>query len=26
VEMLAWRCSVHLTGIEIVAPVPIVDG
>jgi sugar fermentation stimulation protein A len=26
VEMLAWRCSVHLTGIEIAAPVPIVDG
>lgn len=26
VEMLAWRCSVNLDGIEITAPVPIVDG
>ena len=26
VEMLAWRCNVNLDGIEIVAPVPIVDG
>jgi sugar fermentation stimulation protein A len=26
VEMLAWRCSVSLEGIEITAPVPIVDG
>lgn len=26
VEMLAWRCSVGLEGIEIAAPVPIVDG
>jgi sugar fermentation stimulation protein A len=26
VEMLAWRCDVNLDGIEIVAPVPIVDG
>ena len=26
VEMLAWRCSVGLEGIEITAPVPIVDG
>ena len=25
VEMLAWRCSVGLAGIEIAAPVPIVD-
>jgi sugar fermentation stimulation protein A len=25
VEMLAWRCAVDLDGIEIVAPVPIVD-
>jgi sugar fermentation stimulation protein A len=25
VEMLAWRCNVSLGGIEIVAPVPIVD-
>jgi sugar fermentation stimulation protein A len=25
VEMLAWRCNVNLDGIEIVAPVPIVD-
>ncbi len=25
VEMLAWRCNVTLDGIEIVAPVPIVD-
>jgi sugar fermentation stimulation protein A len=25
VEMLAWRCTVNLDGIEIVAPVPIVD-
>jgi sugar fermentation stimulation protein A len=25
VEMLAWRCDVRLDGIEIVAPVPIVD-
>ena len=26
VEMLAWRCSVGRAGIEIAAPVPIVDG
>jgi sugar fermentation stimulation protein A len=26
VEMLAWRCNVGLDGIEIAAPVPIVDG
>jgi sugar fermentation stimulation protein A len=26
VEMLAWRCSVNLAGIQIAAPVPIVDG
>jgi sugar fermentation stimulation protein A len=26
VEMLAWRCSVDLNGIEIAAPVPIVEG
>jgi sugar fermentation stimulation protein A len=26
VEMLAWRCDVHLGGIEIAAPVPIVAG
>lgn len=26
VEMLAWRCSVGLAGIEIAAPVPIVGG
>ena len=26
VEMLAWRCNVNLGGIEIMAPVPIVDG
>lgn len=26
VEMLAWRCSVTLDGIEIAAPVPIADG
>ena len=26
VEMLAWRCNVNLSGIEIAAPVPIVDG
>ena len=26
VEMLAWRCNVNLGGIEITAPVPIVDG
>ena len=25
VEMLAWRCAVSLEGIEIAAPVPIVD-
>jgi sugar fermentation stimulation protein A len=25
VEMLAWRCSVGLAGIQIAAPVPIVD-
>jgi sugar fermentation stimulation protein A len=25
VEMLAWRCSVNLAGIQIAAPVPIVD-
>jgi len=25
VQMLAWRCRVSLEGIEIVAPVPIVD-
>jgi len=26
VEMLAWRCNVGLDGIEIAAPVPIVEG
>jgi sugar fermentation stimulation protein A len=26
VEMLAWRCSVTVEGIEIAAPVPVVDG
>jgi sugar fermentation stimulation protein A len=26
VEMLAWRCSVAIDGIEIVAPVPVVEG
>jgi sugar fermentation stimulation protein A len=26
VEVLAWRCKVDLNGIEIAAPVPIVDG
>jgi sugar fermentation stimulation protein A len=26
VEMLAWRCNVDLSGIDIAAPVPIVDG
>jgi sugar fermentation stimulation protein A len=26
VEMLAWRCNVNLGGIEMAAPVPIVDG
>src|ERR1700722_19230939 len=26
VEMLAWRCSVTVDGIEIVAPVPVVAG
>jgi sugar fermentation stimulation protein A len=26
VEMLAWRCKVGLGGIEIAAPVPIVEG
>jgi len=26
VQMLAWRCNVSLEGIEIAAPVPIVDG
>lgn len=26
VEMLAWRCTVSLQGIEITEPVPIVDG
>lgn len=26
VEMLAWRCKVDLSGIEIAAPVPIADG
>jgi sugar fermentation stimulation protein A len=26
VEMLAWRCKVDLNGIEIAAPVPLVDG
>jgi len=25
VEMLAWRCDVNLAGIQIAAPVPIVD-
>ena len=25
VEMLAWRCSVNLVGIQIAAPVPIVE-
>jgi sugar fermentation stimulation protein A len=25
VEMLAWRCSVNLAGIQIAAPVPIVE-
>jgi hypothetical protein len=23
--MLAWRCNVNLNGIEIAAPVPIID-
>jgi sugar fermentation stimulation protein A len=26
VEMLAWRCSVNLAGIQIVTPVPILEG
>jgi sugar fermentation stimulation protein A len=26
VEMLAWRCNIGLSGIDIAAPVPIVDG
>jgi len=26
VEMLAWRCSVDVNGIELAAPVPIIDG
>jgi sugar fermentation stimulation protein A len=26
VEMLAWRCSVTVDSIEIVAPVPVVAG
>jgi len=26
VEMLAWRCAVTVEGIEIAAPVPVVDG
>ncbi len=26
VQMLAWRCNVNLNGIEIAAPVPIIDG
>jgi sugar fermentation stimulation protein A len=26
VEVLAWRCSVGLSGIDIAAPVPIVEG
>jgi len=26
VEMLAWRCRIDLKGIEVAAPVPIVDG
>jgi sugar fermentation stimulation protein A len=26
VEMLAWRCNVSVEGIEIAAPVPIVEG
>ena len=25
VEMLAWRCQIGVEGIEIAAPVPIVD-
>ena len=25
VEMLAWRCKLNVEGIEIAAPVPIVD-
>jgi sugar fermentation stimulation protein A len=25
VEMLAWRCAVNLGGIEVAAPVPIVE-
>ena len=25
VQMLAWRCNVNLNGIEIAAPVPIID-
>jgi len=25
VETLAWRCAVNVDGIEIVAPVPIID-
>jgi sugar fermentation stimulation protein A len=26
VEMLAWRCSINLAGIQIAAPVPILEG
>lgn len=26
VEILAWRCSVKVSGIDVVEPVPIVDG
>ena len=26
VEMLAWRCELGVEGIEIAAPVPIVEG
>jgi sugar fermentation stimulation protein A len=25
VQMLAWRCNVNLNGIEIAAPVPVID-
>ena len=25
VQMLAWRCNVNLNGIDIAAPVPIID-
>jgi len=26
VEILAWRCKIAAEGIEIAAPVPVVDG